>query len=229
MIRINLLPVQTLKKKESLKSLITIYVILLIGAVACCALLKFMVFDTILADKATEIDDLKAEKQKTDNEVKAFEKQQAETLVLAGKAYALNLLEDSRRNKVKLLRDLPLRLIKDQVWLTKLVLDQDGNWNCDGIATDNDPIAQVMSNLSASSLFYDIRLVESKKRGPNTNLMTFTLQGRTALIADVVAVVSQEISVDPKKFKLEDIGNTLTKVNPSFKSVTEMNRPRMEL
>lgn len=230
MIKINLLPVQTLKKKESFKTLITVYVLLLVGAAACCALLKFMVFDIVLADKATEISSLKEEKKKTDNEVKAFEKQQADTLVLAGKAYALNLLEDSRRNKVKLLRDIPLRLIKDQIWLTKLVLDQNGNWNCDGVATDADPIAQTLSNLENSSFFYEVNLVGLRKRpDPTTGLTNFTIQGRTTLIADVVAAVSKDMPTDPKTLTLDDIGGKLTTVNPSFKPVVEMNKPKLDL
>lgn len=229
MIKINLLPVQSLKKKEGVKVLVMTYLFLFLGSVICCALLYFLVFQANIQAMDEEIVKLTEEKATTDKEVQAFERQQADTLVLAGKAYALNLLEDTRRNKVKMLRDIPTRIPKEQVWLTNLVLDEKGSWSCKGVATDTDPIAQTLSNLEKSSYFINVRLVNSVKQPiGKMSLMSFDIMGSSTLIANVIEAVSSSMPAAPKDLNLTDIGNKMTRVNPSLRPVMDMNKSRVE-
>ena len=84
-------------------------------------------------------------------------------------------LEARRKESLKLMEELPDRLVPERMWLVSLKADAD-KVTIQGVAFDNPTIADFMRNLEGSALFSGIDLKQSKGQKFNTvTLKSFEL------------------------------------------------------
>lgn len=174
MIRINLLPVRAEKKRENLRQqgAVAILVVVLLAAVITGIHL------TIGADIRERQDQIAkrnaeiARLQTVIGEVKEFKKKKKD---LEEKIAVIAGLEAKQTGPAKILYEFA-QLTPDKVWIESLK-DNGGALSLDGIAIDNQTIAQFMTRLETSSWFKGVRLEVTKQvtRG-GTNLKAFSIK-----------------------------------------------------
>jgi type IV pilus assembly protein PilN len=160
MVRINLLPVRTTKKKETAKQQIAIFILSLCGVIVACAVIYMVTLAKISATKE-EIrrseEEIKALKVKI-GEIDNLKKLQAEV------RKKLDILNQLRRGKTGPASRLA-RLsdaVPDKLWLTKYS-EKETNITISGVAYSEDLIADFMRNLMASGDFASVELQVSEQ------------------------------------------------------------------
>lgn len=155
MIRINLLPLRAEKKKETLRQqgLIALGVVLLVGA---AILGVHLTLGADIKDLRQRITDRKAEiarLQAVIGEVKEFRKKKR---ALEEKIAVIAGLEERQRGPSQVLHELAV-LVPEKLWIESLK-DTGGSLSLDGVAIDNQTIAQFMTKLETSPWFEGVRL-----------------------------------------------------------------------
>jgi type IV pilus assembly protein PilN len=169
MIRINLLPVRAVQKKERLVNQLAILILAVIATVLVC-FFSWMSFSGRIDDVKTEIS-TKQNKinslKKTLNEIKGFETSKKD---LQAKLDILDKLKSDRSGPVKLL-DALSRSIPEEVWIMTFSEDN-GVVSMTGGGMTEQSIATFMKNLEKSPYYMDIELgsIEQKKTGDNEHL-----------------------------------------------------------
>ncbi len=178
MIRINLLPVRAEKKKEVLRqqSLLAALVVVILGA--GIALVHLSLSSEIgdlegrISQRRTEISRLQA----VIGEVKEFKKKKRE---LEEKIEVISQLEQRQRGPVRVLHELAT-IIPEKMWIEKLQ-DHAGSLSLEGVAIDNQTIAQFMTRMEASPLFHGVRLELTRQVARSgVNLKTFSIRASVA-------------------------------------------------
>jgi len=166
MIRINLLPYREEKKKQLIKSQLSVAGLLILPSILLIVLLFFLII-TKISNTNTQIDKVKAaiKKQKVSlDEIKAFKKEKE---TLKNKMQVIEKLEKGKYGPVHIIDHLALNL-PGRIWLTKI--DQKSmSMTIDGKALDNISISEYMVNLSKSDYFKSVDLKKIKtdtKKGP---------------------------------------------------------------
>ncbi|MEJ5359395.1 MAG: PilN domain-containing protein [Desulfobacterales bacterium] len=174
MIRINLLPFRTVRKKENIRRQLSIFVLsLVLTGVALFGL--FLLLDN-------QVEDLKQRIASTQTELAKYEKINREIEEIKKKLDQLNQklavireLEASRHEPVALMDTLARMIIEKRMWLTGLDAKSD-TVNLSGIAMDDKTVADFMLRLEGCGLFSAVNLktlrhVEIQK----TNLKSFEI------------------------------------------------------
>lgn len=160
MIRINLLPVRAEKKRESLRQ----QGALAAGIVVLVAALIAGVHWTIGADIRERQDQITKRNaeitrlQHVIGEVREFKKKKRD---LEEKIAVISGLEAKQTGPAKILYELA-QLTPEKIWIES-VKDSGGSMSLDGVAIDNQTIAQFMTKLESSSWFKGIRLDVTKQ------------------------------------------------------------------
>jgi type IV pilus assembly protein PilN len=176
MIRINLLPARTNKKKDKLRNNLVVLVLALAVAIAGCGVVYASLLSAIsdeqaaIAAKEAEIQSLK----KAIGEVAQFKKLQEE---LRGKLDVLGKLKDGKTGPVHLLDSLG-QAIPDRLWLTSFK-ETAGAVSISGFGMNEETVAQFLRDLNASPYYTSVELqvIEQVVQG-GTKLHKFDLTCR---------------------------------------------------
>ncbi|GAM07844.1 fimbrial assembly protein [Geobacter sp. OR-1] len=160
MVRINLLPVRTNKKKETAKQQVLIAIVVFSACVVAC----IAVYSLTLAKIAT-----------TKQEITKSEKEIAALKIKIGEIDNIKKLQDDVRRKLDVLNQLrknktgpAKRLahicdsVPDKVWLTKYV-ESSTSISMAGVAYNEELIAELMRNLMATGDFSNVELQVSEQ------------------------------------------------------------------
>lgn len=160
MVRINLLPVRTTKKRETAKQQLTIFVIALISLLGVCAAVYSFTLVKIASTKkeiVTSENELKLLKAKI-GEIDNLKKLQAEV------RKKLEVLSQLRKNKTGPASRLA-RLcdaVPEKLWLTKYS-ENGPNLAMGGVAYNEELIAEFMRKLMATGDFSSVELQVSEQ------------------------------------------------------------------
>lgn len=156
MIRINLLPFRSARKKENIRRQISFFA--LSGTLfAICLFGYHLLLDNRVSAKVQEVANTKAELaqlEKKLNEIKEIKKM-LETI--RRKTAVIEDLELSRQASVRMLDAMAQLMVEDQMYLTHLKVSEN-LLEVAGIAADNQTIAKFMTRLEHSGLFKKVVL-----------------------------------------------------------------------
>jgi type IV pilus assembly protein PilN len=156
MIRINLLPFRTERKKENVRRQLSLFLLSLI-----LVLIVLVYYNFSLSSKIGKLNTTIAT---TKNELNRYEeinkeiariKKNLENLKM--KMAVIDQLESDRHAPVRLLDTLTQVLITNRMWLTSLN-DQEKSVTINGIALDNKTVADFMVGLQNCGLFSSVNL-----------------------------------------------------------------------
>ena len=177
MIRINLIPVRQVKKREAGRQQLVIF---------AAALFAVGVGNYWWVDQQDQqLDKRKAQVVKLQNDIKQLEKVIGEVnaitrdkKALEDKLKVLDTLKKRRAGPVKVM-DALATLIPAHVWLTD-VADHGGNWELKGLGMTNDDVAEFMRELKRSPYFKNIVLkkvsaVAVQSQGPVPEVVAFEI------------------------------------------------------
>jgi type IV pilus assembly protein PilN len=174
MIRINLLPVRAEKKRESLRqqaALAAVVVALLgFGILGVHVTLGSDIADVQkrIGERQTEI----ARLQQVIGQVSEYKKKKRD---LEEKISIISGLEARQRGPSQILHEIA-QLTPEKMWLES-IKDNGGSLSIEGVAIDNQTIAQFMTSLEASPWFEAVRLEVTRQvaRG-NASLKSFSIK-----------------------------------------------------
>jgi type IV pilus assembly protein PilN len=156
MIRINLLPFRSTRKKENIRRQLSIFVLSLILAVVAIFGVNLLL--------SSQIDDLGRRITTTQAELEKYEKINKEIEEIKKKLDNLNKkmavirdLEANRYEPVRLMDTLSQVIIEKRMWYTALDMKSD-LVNISGIAMDDKTVADFMLRLESSGLFSAVNL-----------------------------------------------------------------------
>jgi len=176
MIKINLLPYREEKKKQFIKSQLSVAGIFIVPSILVIIILAFLV-NTKISSTNTQIDKVKAaiKKQKVSlDEINAFKKEKE---TLKNKTRVIEKLENGKFGPVHIIDHLAINL-PGRIWLTKIE-QKSMSMTIDGKALDNISISKYLVNLGKSDYFKSVDLKKiktDKKKGPTgIQLKNFSL------------------------------------------------------
>jgi type IV pilus assembly protein PilN len=159
MIKINLLPYREEKKKQFIKSQLTVAGLFILPAILLIILLFFLI-NTKISNTNKQISHVKAEIQKQKvslDEIKAFKKEKE---ILKNKSQIIEKLEKGKFGPVHIIDHLAINL-PGRIWLTKIE-QKNMSMTIDGKALDNLAISDYMVNLTKSDYFKTVDLKKIK-------------------------------------------------------------------
>ncbi|MDA8163768.1 MAG: PilN domain-containing protein [Desulfobacteraceae bacterium] len=174
MIRINLLPVRQIRKKQRLLQEVAGFGVLLIALAAGLTLFGLSLGHQIdaLQQQIKTLNDKKASYAKIETEMRQLQKDRE---LIEKKIAAIRDLKKSGQIGVRVLDELANITPPGQLWLESLK-DTPGMLSIQGVALDNATIAQFMDKLSASPFFGDAELAgTSLKEIAGNQLKAFSL------------------------------------------------------
>ena len=194
MIRINLLPFRTERKKENVRRQVSLFLLSLV-----LVLVVLVYYNFSLSSKIGKLND-KISATKTDlqryNEINkeiARIKNNLETL--RKKLAVIEKLESDRHAPVRLMDTLTQVLMAKRMWFTKLDV-KETTVNIQGIALDNKTVADFMVRLQNCGLFSSVNLKNLKRQEvQKTNLKSFEITCTKA------SPQIQKAELTPKKVK----------------------------
>lgn len=162
MIRINLLPVKAVQKKEMLRGQLVILLVSVILVLVGCAGIYASLLGKISTEKeeiAKKEDEI-ASLRKAIGEVGRFKKMQKE---LQGKLDVLEKLKEGQTGPVHLLDELS-RSLPEKLWIVSFK-ESAGNISLQGIGLNETTVAQFLQNLEASPYYtgVELRVIEQSK------------------------------------------------------------------
>jgi type IV pilus assembly protein PilN len=174
MIRINLLPFRTERKKENVRRQVSLFLLSLV-----LVLVVLVYYNFSLSSKIGKLND-KISATKTDleryNEInKEIAKIKNNLETLRKKMAVIEKLESDRHAPVRLMDTLTQVLVAKRMWFTKLDV-KENTVNIQGIALDNKTVADFMVRLQKSGLFSSVNLKNLKRQEvQKRNLKSFEL------------------------------------------------------
>lgn len=165
MIRINLLPFRAARKQENIRKQLSIFSLSL--------LLLLIILTGVHAYLASSIDRLDvsikntkeqlAKYNKINNEIAQIKK---DLQSLQKKIDVIKSLDNNRDAPVKLLDDMTKLIVSNQMWFTQFNTSGK-SVKVDGIAMDNQTVADFMTRVEKTGKYYNVRLssIKQKKLG----------------------------------------------------------------
>ena len=174
MIRINLLPVREIKRRNKAKKELTtagLAVALFIALLTALRDYQIMVVKGLKSD----LTDLQTQKSQHDARLKEIKKLEEEKALLLTRMGVIEQLKKSASVTVHVLDDVALRTPSDRIWLTDL--SQNGNQiQVNGMSLDNQTVAKYMVDLEGSPYMENLVLVKSDmKKYADRDLKAFTI------------------------------------------------------
>ena len=176
MIRINLLPYRVAKKKENIRRQVSIFLLSIVGVV-----LLVYLYNSYLNSK---IDNITATIASTKAQVAKYQKINQEIAEIKKKLEVLNRkieviesLERDRKVPVQTLDDLYKLLVQKRMWYTKI--EDLGDIKVNGIALDNQTVADFMTRVEKSDKYTNVRLAaikQEKAKGQEMSLKQFEVR-----------------------------------------------------
>jgi type IV pilus assembly protein PilN len=177
MIRINLLPFRTDRKKENIRRQVSIFLLSL-----AFMLIILFYFNFSLNSK---IDKLSSNIKDTKSDLAKFEKINKEIAEikkkldnLKKKMAVMNTLEANRFAPIRLMDTMTQAIVPRRMWFTRLQ-SKGARVSISGVALDNTTVADFMIRLENSGLFEGVALKTLKRRkstkGSTAQFKTFTI------------------------------------------------------
>jgi type IV pilus assembly protein PilN len=161
MILINLLPFRAARKKENVRRQISIFLLTVVLMVVILFFIQGML--------AIKIDKLNNDIAVTKSEIEKYAKinQEIQTIkkkieVMNKKIKVIKNLEANRTEPVKLLDAMTGLLVANRMWFTDFS-SKDNTVTIEGIAIDNETVADFMTRLEKSNLFSVVNLKTLKQ------------------------------------------------------------------
>lgn len=155
MIKINLLPRREIKKKAALTEQGTIAIVSIVVVLVVLVFLKVNVKGKV-AEIDRQIGSVKSELEKLKKNEAEIEDLKASEQILQQKIDVIKQLEARKSGPVRMLDEIATK-IPGKMWLTDLK-SQGALLTLDGVAIDNETIAQFMTNLENSDQFDNVEL-----------------------------------------------------------------------
>ncbi|MFH0812818.1 MAG: PilN domain-containing protein [Pseudomonadota bacterium] len=155
MIKINLLPRKEIKKKAALTEQGTIAIVSIVVVLVVLVFLKVNVKGKV-AEIDRQIGSVKSELEKLKKNEAEIEDLKASEQILQQKIDVIKQLEARKSGPVRMLDEIATK-IPGKMWLTDLK-SQGALLTLDGVAIDNETIAQFMTNLENSDQFDNVEL-----------------------------------------------------------------------
>jgi type IV pilus assembly protein PilN len=173
MIRINLLPVRALKKKESTRQMLSI-LSLSVGLLIVVLFFFHFHLSRQIAELERKITGYNEEISRLKIDTKDVDKFKAEKEDLQRRLNIIYSLQRAKTGPVRVLDELSMSL-PGKLWLTSL-REKDGKMELKGLAMDNPTIAHFMTNLEKSGVIKNVELVISQQlERKDLKLKEFTL------------------------------------------------------
>lgn len=173
MIRINLLPVRALKKKETTRQMLSVF-FLSVGCVVLITLFFHISLSSRLNKVEAQITVYNEEIKQLKIDTKDVNKFKAEKEDLQKRLNIIYTLQRAKTGPVRVLDDMATSL-PGRLWLTSLK-EKDGKMELKGIALDNPTIAKFMINLEKSGVIKNVELIISQQlERKDVKLKEFTL------------------------------------------------------
>jgi len=174
MIRINLLPYRTARKKENVRRQVSIFILMLI--------LVSIVLGYVHSRMNVKISRLNADIETTKKQIALYEKQvkeikaiKKELDVLTKKMEIIEKLDTARKGSVKLLDAMTQLIVEKRMWFTSLSATET-DLSLSGVALDNKTVADFMVRLETSKMFSNVNLKTLKQTTiSNLNLKRFDI------------------------------------------------------
>ena len=175
MIRINLLPFRTERKKENVRRQVSLFLLSLVLVLVVLVYYNFSLSSKIgrLSGKikATQTD---LQRYNDINKEIARIKQNLETL--RKKMAVIEQLEANRHAPLRLMDTMTQVLVAKRMWFTKMEV-KGNRVDIQGIALDNKTVADFMVRLQKSGLFSSVNLKTLKRQAvQKTNLKSFQIR-----------------------------------------------------
>ena len=161
MIRINLLPFRSARKKENIRRQLSIFVLSLILTVVAIFGVNLLL-DSQIGDLNSRITTTQAELEKYEKINKEIEEIKKKLDNLNKKLAVIRDLEANRYEPVRLMDTLSQVIIEKRMWYTSLDLKSE-QVNIHGIAMDDKTVADFMLRLEGSGLFSAVNLKTLKQ------------------------------------------------------------------
>ena len=176
MIKINLLPFRAARKKENVRRQVTIFMLFL-GVVV----IALVGYNMLLGSQVNSFQEKIAEVTK---ELTIYESQAKEVDRIKKKLAALNQkikiikqLETDRKAPTKLLESMDRSFIAKRMWLTQLKATAKNQLSLQGIALDNQTVADFMTRLEETKQYKSVNLARlSKANIKNMDLKQFDIK-----------------------------------------------------
>jgi len=184
MIRINLIPFPRVRKKENSRQQVFIYLLSFIVLFLIVAVCNFLLANKVKGLK-TKVDTTRlelAKYQKINKEIAAIKKKLS---VLEKKVDVITSLGTRRRWPVNLMDSLTGLVVEKRMWLTSFKTKGE-TINLEGVALDNQTVADFMLRLQVSTLFSSVNLNTLKQEKAGTSglkLMGFVINCDKASVA----------------------------------------------
>jgi type IV pilus assembly protein PilN len=176
MIRINLLPFKQLQAEVSRRRQLTIGSVAL-GSVLLLLLGAYLYQSHRLSSLEEELAGLRTELQVLNTKVKEVADLQVKIKEARGKQKIIDGLKQKKTGPVLVMASLS-RATPTSLWLTDL-REAGGNVTMNGLATDNESIADFMRSLDQSKFFTNVELVESTQgAGTSSSLKKFSVKAK---------------------------------------------------
>jgi len=173
MIRINLLPVRALKKKETTRQTLSI-LILSLGLLLLIIVFFHLSLSRQVNKVETQIAAYKEEITRLKIDTKDVNKFKAEKEDLQRRLNIIYTLQRAKTGPVQMLDKLAMAL-PERLWLTSM-REKDGKIELRGMALDNPTIAKFMTNLEKSGVIRNVELIISQQlERKDFKLKEFTL------------------------------------------------------
>jgi len=161
MIKINLLPFRTARKKENIRRQLSILFFSLFLLIIILIYFNFRLSDRVQEIKS-KVETTKAEVAKYEKINKEINEIKAKLQILKTKMDVIKTLESNRYEPVRLMEAMTNIIVPKRMWLVSL--DGKGNTvNISGIAMNNQTIADFMTRLERSKLFESVNLKTLKQ------------------------------------------------------------------
>lgn len=170
MIKINLLPYREKEKKENLARQVSIAA----GSVVVFALLIVFVqvkLSSIISDLENKVKHADATLNDLDKKIGDLDKFKKDKKEFEQKLGVIRTLEENRFVPVKMLDDLSMLVPPKNIWLTKIVQNND-KLTIEGVGRDNIAVADFMKTMEKFEPIKTVDLIASKK----VEIGGFTLQ-----------------------------------------------------
>lgn len=197
MIRINLLPIKQLQAEVTRRREIIIASVVL-GSLLVVLLGTYLYQWSQLSHLESELAGLRSELQALNTKVKEVGDLQVKIKDLRGKQKIIEELNGKKSGPVLVMASLS-RATPASLWLTDL-RESAGNVTMNGLAVDNETVADFMRSLAASKHFSNVELIETIE-GPRatSSLKKFSIKTR---------VIYRASSVEPPKAKIQGASKT---------------------
>ena len=175
MIKVNLLPFRTARKKENIRQQVSIFLLSIIFVA-----LSMYSYNISLNNKINEynvkIENIKNEVAKYDKIVKEIADIKNKLGVLNKKTSIIKNLGLNRKEPVRLLDTMTFTVIPKRMWFTNLEA-KEKIVTIKGIALDNKTVADFMTRLEYSKLFVSVNLttIKQPKNNKYPNLKEFVI------------------------------------------------------